>query len=187
MKERDSEGLRQALGQFATGVTIVTTAGTDDEPVGVTANSFNSVSLDPPLVLWSLSAAALSRRAFECAAYFCVHVLAASQEALSQKFASRGANKFGQLKFMRGLGDVPMLEEYVARFQCRMANQYPVGDHIVFVGEVLKFDKSDKRPLVFHGGRYALADRRMLQEFARQLDDTEAHPADRRAKRKTPP
>jgi 3-hydroxy-9,10-secoandrosta-1,3,5(10)-triene-9,17-dione monooxygenase reductase component len=187
MKERDSEGLRQALGQFATGVTIVTTAGADDEPIGVTANSFNSVSLDPPLVLWSLSTAAFSRKSFESAAYFCVHILAASQEALSQKFASPGANKFGDLKFVRGLGSVPMLEECVVRFQCRMTNQHPVGDHIVFVGEVLKFDNSDKRPLVFHGGRYALADRRMLQEFALRLDGTESRHGDRRAKRKTPP
>ncbi len=187
MNQRDSDGLRQALGQFATGVTIVTTAGPGEEPIGVTANSFNSVSLDPPMVLWSLSAAALSRKAFESAQHFCVHVLAASQESLSQKFAARGASKFDGLKLLKGVGAVPMLEEFVARFQCRMTHQYPVGDHIIFVGEVLQFDKSDRRPLVFHGGRYAMADRRMLQDFARQLEESKPYPGDRRTKQKPNP
>lgn len=187
MKQRDSDGLRQALGQFATGVTIVTTAGPDEAPIGVTANSFNSVSLDPPLVLWSLSASAYSRIAFESAQHFCVHVLAASQDSLSQKFADRGANKFDGLKWVRGVGSVPMLEEFVARFQCRTTQQYPVGDHIVFVGEVLQFDKADRRPLVFHGGRYAMADRRMLQDFAHQLDESKPRPGDRRKKRQPNP
>lgn len=184
MKGHDTEGLRHALGQFATGVTIVTTAGPDDEPIGVTANSFNSVSLDPPLVLWSLMNASLSRPNFESAAHFCVHILAASQEELSQRFAARSRNKFSGLKWVRGVGSVPMLEEYVARFQCRMTNQYPVGDHIVFVGEVLHFDKTDKRPLVFHGGRYALAERRLMAKVARRLGGRPAHRGDRRNKRK---
>jgi len=184
MEKRDTEGLRHALGQFTTGVTIVTTAGPNDEPIGVTANSFNSVSLDPPMVLWSLATSALSRGAFEAAGHFCVHVLAASQEELSQRFAARGKNKFGELQWVRGAGSVPMLEEYVARFQCRMTNQYPVGDHIVFVGEVLHFDKSDKRPLVFHGGRYALAERRLMEKVARRLGGRAQHPEDRRNKPK---
>lgn len=184
MNDNDTEGLRHALGQFATGVTIVTTAGINNESVGITANSFSSVSLDPPLVLWALSKTALSRRAFENAAYFCVHVLAASQEELSERFASRGKNKFAGLIWAPGLGSVPMLEEYVARFQCRMTNQYPVGDHLVFVGEVLRFDKSDKRPLVFHGGRYALAERRMIAKMARRLDNKKPFPNDRRKRKK---
>ena len=185
MSERDSQGLRQALSQFATGVTIVTTSGPAGEPIGVTANSFNSVSLDPPLVIWSLSASARSRQSFETQGYFCVHVLSSSQEELSQKFASRGADKFGGLQLVRGLGSVPMLEEYVARFQCRLTQQFPIGDHIAFVGEVLHFDRCDRRPLVFHGGRYALAERRMMEELARQLREAKPYDKDRRKPRES--
>ncbi len=180
MNDHDFKGLRQALGQFATGVTIVTTAGPANEPVGITANSFSSVSLEPPLVLWSLATSALSRQAFESAKYFCVHVLAAAQEELSERFGSRGKNKFGGLQWTPGLGSVPLLEEFVARFQCRMTSQYPVGDHIVFVGEVLRFDKTEMRPLIFHGGDYALAERRMMAGLARRLGDVNFYPDDRR-------
>lgn len=183
MTDKKTEGLRQALGQFATGVTIVTTSGPDSEPVGITANSFSSVSLEPPLVLWSLSTSALSRRAFESAAFFCVHVLTASQEELSERFGSRGKNKFAGLNWTSGPGSVPLLEEFVARFQCRMTSQYPVGDHIVFVGEVLRFDKADKRPLVFHGGGYALAERRRMARVALRLSDASPLPGDRRKRK----
>ena len=180
MSHKVSDRLRLALGQFATGVTIVTTAGPDNEPVGITANSFSSVSLDPPLVLWSLARTAFSRRAFEKAAFFCVHVLAATQEELSERFASRGRDKFGGLDWAPGPGSVPMLAEYAARFQCRMTSQYPVGDHVVFIGEVLHFDKADKRPLVFHGGRYALAERRMVANEVRKLNGRKPPLRDRR-------
>lgn len=183
MTDERFAGLRQALGQFATGVTIVTTLGADNEPVGITANSFSSVSLEPPLVLWSLSTTALSRPAFENATYFGVHVLTAAQEELSERFGSRGRNKFAGLKWAPGPGSVPLLEEYAARFQCRMANRYPVGDHIVFVGEVLRFDKSDKRPLVFHGGTYAVAERRKLAKVVRHLGESKPFPGDRRKRK----
>ena len=184
MNDNGSGELRQALGQFATGVTIVTTIGTNDEPVGITANSFNSVSLNPPLVLWSLSTAALSRPVFENAVYFCVHVLAASQKELSERFGSRGKEKFAGLNWAPGTGRVPLLEEFVARFQCRMTNQYPVGDHIVFVGEVLRFDKNDGRPLVFHGGGYALAERRMIARVARRIGEEREPALNGRSKQK---
>lgn len=186
MCERDSQGLRRALSQFATGVTIVTTSGPAGEPIGVTANSFNSVSLDPPLVIWSLSAAARSRQSFETQGHFCVHVLSSGQEDLSQRFAVCGADKFGGLQWVRGLGSVPMFEEFVARFQCRLTQQFPTGDHIVFVGEVLHFDRRDGRPLVFHGGRYALAERRMMEELARQLREAKPYDMDRRKPRESP-
>jgi 3-hydroxy-9,10-secoandrosta-1,3,5(10)-triene-9,17-dione monooxygenase reductase component len=181
MKALDKEALRQALGQFATGVTIVTTAGPGG-PIGVTANSFNSVSLDPPMVLWSLSATAFSKSTFEAAGHFCVHVLTAAQEALSRRFATQGSDKFDGIPWTPGPGSVPLLAEYVARYQCRSAHHFPVGDHIVFVGEVLAFQLSDARPLVFHGGRYALAERRMLEGIARKLGDEQPHPAERRNK-----
>lgn len=186
MNALDKDALRHALGQFATGVTIVTTMGKGDRPVGVTANSFNSVSLNPPMVLWSLAASALSRSAFEDAGHFCVHVLTAAQERLSRKFAEQGSDKFGNVEWQRGLDSVPLLAEYAARFQCRKAQQFPVGDHVLFVGEVLEFHRSDSRPLVFHGGRYALAERRLMERIARELGEDHPDSGDRRRTRNPP-
>ncbi|SFF26773.1 3-hydroxy-9,10-secoandrosta-1,3,5(10)-triene-9,17-dione monooxygenase reductase component [Fontimonas thermophila] len=151
---------RKALGTFATGVTIITTRADDGTPLGLTVNSFNSVSLDPPLVLWSLANSALSFDAFRKAGHWAVHVLAADQEELSARFARRGEDKFGGLDLEQGIGGVPLLKGCAARFQCRTASQYQGGDHLIFIGEVLAFDRDETAPLVFHGGRYAHATRR---------------------------
>jgi 3-hydroxy-9,10-secoandrosta-1,3,5(10)-triene-9,17-dione monooxygenase reductase component len=148
---------RSALGAFATGVTIVTTRDRDGRDVGLTANSFNSVSLEPPMVLWSLAKSARSLPAFVEATHFAVHVLAADQEALSLRFAARGAEKFSDLELDRGPAHIPLLRGCSARFQCRTAFRYEGGDHMIFVGAVEAFDHTDRPPLVFHGGRYALA------------------------------
>ncbi|MEP7313515.1 MAG: flavin reductase [Pseudomonadota bacterium] len=153
----DGRRFRDALGAFATGVTIVTTRSAAGEDVGLTANSFNSVSLDPPMVLWSLSSRAKSLFAFLENPCFAVHVLASNQDGLSRLFATQGATKFVGLKLDRGHGGVPLLEGCSARFQCRTAFKREGGDHLIFVGDVLDFDASDRPPLVFHGGRYALA------------------------------
>lgn len=153
----DPIAFRNALGSFATGVTIVTTVDAAGNKVGLTANSFNSVSLDPPMVLWSLARNSQSLDAFRNATHFAVHILAADQEALSNIFAKKGADKFSGLTVSNGLGDAPLLDGCSARFQCRTAFQYEGGDHIIFVGEVEAFDHSPKAPLVFHGGRYAHA------------------------------
>lgn len=153
----DAGEFRRALGSFATGVTVITARSTDGRPVGLTANSFNSVSLDPPLVLWSLAKNALSRPAFEAATHWAVHVLAADQEALSARFARRGDDKFADLPLTNGIGSAPLLENCAARFQCRTAFRYDGGDHVIFVGEVLDFERRETAPLVFHAGRYALA------------------------------
>ncbi len=153
----NARDFRVALGQFATGVTVITTVDADRSPVGVTASSFNSVSLDPPLVLWSLAKGARSMQAFQESGYFCVHVLGASQEDLSARFATPGVDKFAGQDWARGHGDVPLLPEYAARFQCKTTHMYEGGDHLIFVGEVLDYAKTDEPPLVFHGGRYALA------------------------------
>lgn len=148
---------RSALGAFATGVTIVTTRTRTGVDVGLTANSFNSVSLDPPMVLWSLAKSSQSLPAFLESSYFAVHVLAAPQEALSHVFATRGAEKFAGLALERGRGDIPLLDGCSARFQCRTAVKYEGGDHVVFIGEVEAFENFDRPPLLFHGGRYAAA------------------------------
>jgi 3-hydroxy-9,10-secoandrosta-1,3,5(10)-triene-9,17-dione monooxygenase reductase component len=148
---------RDALGAFATGVTIVTTRDQSQHDVGLTANSFNSVSLDPPMVLWSLSKSSLSLAAFAAAKHFAVHILASDQDHLSTLFARRGIEKFANLDLERGLGDVPLLSGCSARFECRTEFQYEGGDHVIFVGKVEKFDHFGRAPLLFHSGRYAVA------------------------------
>ena len=153
----DATEFRKALGAFATGVTIITTRTADGKPLGLTANSFNSVSLNPPLVLWSLANSSMSLETFKTAPHWAVHVLASDQEALSGRFAKRGEDKFAGLDFDTGVGDIPLLRGCTARFQCKTAFQYEGGDHVIFVGEVISFDRADSSPLVFHGGRYAHA------------------------------
>ncbi|HET8882442.1 MAG TPA: flavin reductase [Solimonas sp.] len=156
----DPTEFRKALGTFATGVTIITTRTADGTPIGLTANSFNSVSLTPPLVLWSLANTSASLDVFRSAEYWAVHVLATDQEELSARFAKRGIDKFAGLDIENGHGGTPLLRGCTARFQCRTAFQYEGGDHQIFVGEVLGFDRAESAPLVFHGGRYAHATRR---------------------------
>ncbi|MEM9013737.1 MAG: flavin reductase [Pseudomonadota bacterium] len=146
---------RSALGKFATGVTIVTTMGSDDQPVGVTANSFNSVSLEPPLVLWSLAKSAQSMNAFSTSGHFAVHILTAAQETLSNQFARKGENKFDAVDWTPGAQGSPLLQDFAARFQCKTTHQYEGGDHIIFVGEVVHFEERETAPLVYHSGAYA--------------------------------
>ena len=181
MSRIDKKKLRQALGQYMTGVTIVTPVGENNEPIGVTANSFSSVSLDPPLILWSLSNGAHSRLAFQDSEYFCIHVLTDSQQEIAEWFARTGADKFGGLQCLPGIGTVPLLPEYVALFQCKKVDQHLVGDHIVFFGEVLQYDKTDERSLVFHGGRYSLAERRRMADPDPRSDSGDQYSSDRRA------
>jgi 3-hydroxy-9,10-secoandrosta-1,3,5(10)-triene-9,17-dione monooxygenase reductase component len=151
----DSRQFRAALGAFATGVTIVTTRAPDGTRIGLTANSFNSVSLDPPMVLWALAKASRSLPAFEAATHFAVHILAADQQSLSDRFATRAAEKFADLSCEEGPGGVPLLRDCSARFQCRTAYQYEGGDHVIFVGEVVAFDHSDRPALAYQSGTYA--------------------------------
>ena len=153
----EAKNFRSALGKFATGVTIVTTIDADGAPIGVTASSFNSVSLDPPLVLWSLAKSAMSLSAFSKAGHFAVHILASNQDDLSNQFARSGENKFEKIDWTKGALGSPLLPHYAAQFQCRTVHQYEGGDHIIFVGEVVAFEEHDKSPLVFHGGAYAEA------------------------------
>jgi 3-hydroxy-9,10-secoandrosta-1,3,5(10)-triene-9,17-dione monooxygenase reductase component len=152
----DPAAFRDALGSFATGVTVVTTHH-NGQDVGLTANSFNSVSLNPPMVLWSLSRRASSLPVFQQSGRFAIHVLTEDQSDLSARFSTRGDEKFAGLAFDRGEGDVPLLSGCSARFECRKAFEYDGGDHTIFVGEVELFEHSPGRPLVFHGGSYATA------------------------------
>jgi 3-hydroxy-9,10-secoandrosta-1,3,5(10)-triene-9,17-dione monooxygenase reductase component len=147
---------RNALGSFATGVTIITARSPDGTDVGVTANSFNSVSLDPPMILWSLAKTSTSFDAFMAAEHFAVHILAMDQEALSGRFAKSNTDKFSGLTVERGRGAIPLLPGCAARFQCRSAYRHEGGDHIILVGEVEAFDHDGHAPLAFHGGRYGM-------------------------------
>lgn len=153
VQQFDGRAFREALGSFTTGVTVVTTRGEDGD-VGLTANSFNSVSLDPPMVLWSLGKTASSLPAFKAAQHFAVHILSENQQELSNQFATRGIDKFSGVEVGRGPQDVPLLNDCAARFVCKTEYQYEGGDHIIFVGEVLDFSHWDRAPLLFHGGKY---------------------------------
>lgn len=155
----DPSGFRRALGMFATGVTIVTARAGDGTPVGMTANSFNSVSLDPPMVLWSLAKSARSLPAFHAAEHWNVHILANEQNDLANRFARAGEDKFAGLALETALADAPLLAGCSARFQCRTVFRYEGGDHIIFVGEVIGFDRSEAAPLLYVSGEYALATR----------------------------
>jgi 3-hydroxy-9,10-secoandrosta-1,3,5(10)-triene-9,17-dione monooxygenase reductase component len=156
MSEPNPHEFRNALGQFATGVTIVT-MDSEANPVGVTASSFNSVSLDPPLVLWSLAKTAHSMPAYQSSGGFNVHVLASHQSDLSNQFARPSDDKFAGVDWSPCTQSFPLLSEYAALFRCKTHFQYEGGDHIIFVGEVIDYQKHDYPVLVFHGGRYAEA------------------------------
>ncbi len=147
--------LRRALGRFATGVTVITTVDAQGRKYGVTANSYNSVSLDPPLILWSLARTSRSMAAFEQCDSFAVHILGAHQEELAMRFATRGEDKFAGLETRDGLGGVPLFDDCVAHFECSVENRFEGGDHLIFLGRVRSFDACDHDPLIFHLGRFA--------------------------------
>lgn len=151
----DKLALRNALGRFATGVTIVTTSGRDGRPVGLTANSFSSLSLDPPLVLWSIDKGSSCLKAFEKADGFVVHVLSTAQETLSTRFAALPLeDRFTDLDY--GLNDrgLPLLDGACARFECRTDAIHEGGDHLILVGAVEAMDVAETEPLVFWSGQY---------------------------------
>ncbi|QNK65847.1 flavin reductase [Variovorax sp. PAMC26660] len=155
----DRRDFRKALGQFTTGVTVITTRAIDGRRVGMTANSFSSVSLDPPLVLWSLARQAPSVADFTGASHFAINVLAVHQHHLSRQFSTPQADKFGGVDCCEGTAGVPLLNGVIARFVCRSVKQYDGGDHLIFIGEVERYDRFDGEPLVFHSGYYQVTTR----------------------------
>ena len=155
----DPKAFRNALGCFATGVTIITAASESGRKAGLTVNSFSSVSLNPPLVLWSLAMHAPSLPVFQDASHFAVHVLGRDQEELAMHFARSSDDKFAGMAISPGLGDAPLLEGAIARFQCRNSYRYYGGDHIIFVGEVEAMEHKEGPPLIFCRGAFGdLAD-----------------------------
>lgn len=140
---------------FATGVTVVTACGADGRLVGLTANSFNSVSMDPPLVLWSLALASASLPVFEKGAHYAINVLAADQMALAEQFAARGVDRWAGVEHQPGISGAPLLAGAAATFECFNRSRYEEGDHVIFVGEVERCShRAGASPLLYHGGRF---------------------------------
>jgi 3-hydroxy-9,10-secoandrosta-1,3,5(10)-triene-9,17-dione monooxygenase reductase component len=149
-----SRELRDAFGTFATGVTVVTAVRPDGIPVGTTANSFTSVSLDPPLVLWCLSAQSASLTAFGQGSPFSVHVLSHEQRDLALHFARGGREKFEVDPHWHRAPQPPHIAGALCRMNCRVQSLFPAGDHRIIIGEVLSIDRHDSAPLIFHAGRF---------------------------------
>ena len=150
----DQRQLRDALGRFATGVTVITTRTSEGQLEGLTANSFSAVSLEPPLVLWSLWRSAQSLPSFLDAGHFAVNVLAADQDDLSRHFALRADNKFAAVAHDEGLGGCPLLHNALASFECSTENTVVGGDHIIFIGRVHRASYRAGAPLIFSAGQY---------------------------------
>ena len=150
----DERQLRDALAQFATGVTIVCARADVGRYVGFTANSFNSVSLAPPLVLWSLARRSASLAAFEAADRYAVNVLSAGQAELARRFSRPHADRFAGVGHRLGWSDAPLIDGCVAWLECRHHARHAAGDHIVFIGEVVTVERAKGGALVFHQGRF---------------------------------
>ncbi len=152
----DPRQLRQALGRFATGVTIISCLDGQGRAVGLTANSFNSLSLDPALVLWSLRRSSPTLPAFSAANHFAVNVLSEAQVDLSRHFAGQPDDRFSVGVWSAGLEGVPVLAGSAALFECATVSQQEAGDHVLFIGRVLHFTEAPVPPLVFQAGHYRM-------------------------------
>lgn len=149
--------IRNLLGQFATGVTVITTRGQDGRKVGMTANSFSSLSLDPPLILWSLAKTAPSLPDFCAADYFAIHMLAQEHHQLSGHFARGATDKFAGIAHQLCPAGVPLLDDALATLLCRNVQQYEGGDHLIFIGQIEHYQQRSGEPLLFHAGQYRVA------------------------------
>lgn len=150
----DPRELRDALGLFATGVTVVTAPGSEGEAVGITANSFSSLSLDPPLVLWSLALKSPSLGAFEEGKPFAINILKREQEALAMQFARPSDNKFDGVDYSLNACHVPLLDGAQAQLECTVEFTRVLGDHLLIVGRVDALNTSPGEPLVFYRGAF---------------------------------
>lgn len=146
--------LRTALGTFPTGVTIITAAGRDGAPVGLTVNSFGSVSLDPPLLSWSLRRTSPLLEYFAVGRRCAIHVLRAEQEGLARRFATPGVDRFASVAWRAGHEGVPILAGALARFECRTEIIHEVGDHWLLLARLERHATEDGLPLLFADGRF---------------------------------
>ncbi len=146
--------LRQALSRFATGVTVVTCSDAAGNPYGITANSFSSVSLEPPLVLWNIAKISNSLQAYLDAKEFAIHVLTSNQRPIAEHFAQTDHSRYEGIDYSFSDAGVPIFPDVLARFDCRTANIFEGGDHHIIIGEVLNFVFDDGDPLLFYGSDY---------------------------------
>lgn len=157
-KSIDGKDFRCALGKFPTGVTIITAKDGEGKPVGITASSFNSVSIDPALILWSVDKGTYSASIFKEAEYFAVNVLSKAQMNLSNHFASRDEDKFSGIDYTECPNGSPLFNDCAAQFECKKWNVYEGGDHFIIIGEVIDYRYTlGAEPLVFAGGNYAVS------------------------------
>ena len=154
VSQLDTSELRSTLGEFATGVTVVTTVGDLGAPVGLAVNSFSSVSLDPPLILWSLALTAPSLRAFRSHSSFAVNILCDQSKDLALNFARPSPDKFAGIDWQPGHDNVPVLSSAAAVLECETEQRIPAGDHEIYLGRLHRFRKTGKPPLLFHGGKF---------------------------------
>ena len=150
----NSKNFRQCLGKFATGVTVVTCCNADGQPCGITANSFSSVSLEPPLVLWNIAKVSNSLQAYLDASHFAINVLSADQESVSAHFAKSDHTLFDGIDFDLSDAGAPILPGTMAVFECRTHEIHDCGDHHIIIGEVTSFRSEDREPLLFFSGGY---------------------------------
>jgi len=150
----DPQEFRRALSAFATGVGVVTTVDRQGNKVGITISSFNSVSLDPPLVLWSVGLDSMSYDVFVAAEHFAVHVLAQHQMDYSDRFAQRSESKFSGVDCREGLHGVPILPDFAACFECSTEHVHAGGDHKIIVGRVHRVEEREAEPLIYHRGEF---------------------------------
>lgn len=155
----DPAELRRMLTAWTTGVCVVTSSAQDGRPVGKAANSFHSVSLDPPLVGWCVDRASTHYSDWVAASGYVVHVLAEDQEDLVRRFATRGGDKFAGMDWSTGESGLPVLEGAALRLECAMWSTWPAGDHTYLVGEVQSVRRRACPPLVFHQGRITTSGR----------------------------
>ena len=152
----DSTTFRKALGHFPTGVAIVTTRSSDGRPVGLTINSFSSLSLDPPLVMWSLANRSASLSIFNECNYFAINVISQAQTDAALGFANPNVkDKFALVSHADGQEGVPLIDDCVATFVCENYRQYEGGDHTIFIGKVVRHNAiTEQEPAVFHRGQF---------------------------------
>lgn len=157
MEQIDGLAFRKALGAFPTGVTVMTTLDAAGRRCGMTVNSFSSVSLDPPLILWSQSLSSKSYTAFRDAERFAVNILSENQIQISRQFATASDDKFRNITFRSGLGDIPIIGSCAANLECVKVSAHREGDHVIYIARVIRLERSEHRPLVFGDGRYLVA------------------------------
>ncbi len=154
MTAQENHELRNAFGSFATGITVITTLDGEKTPQGMTANSFSTVSLEPPLVSWCVGQESRLFDLFQQADHFAVNILSGNQKSTSELFASSHNDKFSQASWHSGAHGLPLLDGCASQFTCATEHLYSGGDHIIIVGRVLDFSNNNISPLIFHGGKY---------------------------------